>query len=176
MLKEKSPDELAEDGPRGGNRKLVTLKARHGPRTLNGNYINFNFEGEYARLTELHTRDQGLSNPILTLISRVSTLDSQNYTLEIKVCLTQLVQLKAQTYHSNWRMKMKIDNEPKLDFDDVLIVPQRSSVGSRRDVNLKRKFKFYHSQKQWYGTPIMASNMVATGTFSMSAELMKYGI
>ena len=63
MLKEKSPDELAEDGPRGGNRKLVTLKARHGPRTLNGNYINFNFEGEYARLTELHTRDQGLSNP-----------------------------------------------------------------------------------------------------------------
>jgi hypothetical protein len=61
MLKEKSPDELAEDGPRGGNRKLV--KARHGPRTLNGNYINFNFEGEYARLTELHTRDQGLSNP-----------------------------------------------------------------------------------------------------------------
>lgn len=63
MLKEKSPDELAEDGPRGGNRKLVTLKARHGPRTLNGNYINFRFEGEYARLTELHTRDQGLSNP-----------------------------------------------------------------------------------------------------------------
>jgi len=55
------------------------------------------------------------------------------------------VQSKAQTYHSNWRMKMKIDNEPKLDFDDVLIVPQRSSVGSRRDVNLKRKFKFYHS-------------------------------
>ena len=63
MLKEKSPDELAEDGPRGGNRKLVTLKARHGPRTLNGNYINFRFEGEYARLTELHTRDQGLTNP-----------------------------------------------------------------------------------------------------------------
>ena len=63
MLKEKSPDELAEDGPRGGNRKLVTLKARHGPRTLNGNYINFRFEGEYARLTELHTRDQGLANP-----------------------------------------------------------------------------------------------------------------
>ena len=63
MLKEKSPDELAEDGPRGGNRKLVTLKARHGPRTLNGNYINFRFEGEYARLTELHTRDQGLVNP-----------------------------------------------------------------------------------------------------------------
>ena len=71
---------------------------------------------------------------------------------------------------------MKINSEPKLDFDDVLIVPQRSSIGSRRDVNLKRKFKFYHSQKQWYGTPIMASNMVATGTFSMSAELMKYGM
>lgn len=71
---------------------------------------------------------------------------------------------------------MKIDNEPKLDFDDVLIVPQRSSVSSRKDVNLKRKFQFYHSSKQWYGTPIVASNMVATGTFSMSAELMKYGM
>lgn len=66
---------------------------------------------------------------------------------------------------------MKIDNSPKLDFDDVLLVPQRSQAASRKEVDLKRRFSFYHSPKEWHGVPIMAANMDTTGTFAMGASL-----
>ena len=70
---------------------------------------------------------------------------------------------------------MNIDNEIKLDFDDVLLVPQRSTISSRQQVELSRRFKFYHSPKDWHGLPLMAANMDATGTFQMGAALSKYG-
>lgn len=70
---------------------------------------------------------------------------------------------------------MKIDNEIKLDFDDVLLVPQRSQVASRRDVDLNRTFKFYHSPKSWTGIPIMVANMDTTGTYNMGTILSKHG-
>ena len=54
---------------------------------------------------------------------------------------------------------MKIENDIKLDFDDVLLVPQRSAAASRKQVELNRTFKFYHSSKQWHGIPIIAANM-----------------
>lgn len=57
-LKEKSAEELAEDGPRAGTHKVINLKARHGPGLKGGNYINFNMQGEYAKLIELRTRDE----------------------------------------------------------------------------------------------------------------------
>ena len=60
---------------------------------------------------------------------------------------------------------LKIDNDVKLDFDDVLLVPQRSKAASRKEVDLIRTFKFYHSDKQWRGVPIIAANMDTTGTF-----------
>jgi len=63
---------------------------------------------------------------------------------------------------------MKIIEETKLDFDDVLLVPSRSNTASRRDVELSRGFKFFHSTKDWNGTPIMASNMDSTGTIKMA--------
>ena len=66
---------------------------------------------------------------------------------------------------------MKIDPDIKLDFDDVLLVPQRSYAASRKDVNLKRNFKFYWSSQEWHGVPLMASNMDATGTFNMGVSL-----
>jgi GMP reductase len=69
---------------------------------------------------------------------------------------------------------MKIDNDVKLDFDDVLLVPQRSAAASRREVDLKRNFKFYHSPKEWHGVPLMAANMDTTGTFKMGAALSNY--
>jgi len=69
---------------------------------------------------------------------------------------------------------MKINHEPKLDFDDILLVPQRSTVKSRKDVDLKRTFKFYHSRKEWSGLPIMAANMDTTATFAMGASLNNY--
>jgi GMP reductase len=66
---------------------------------------------------------------------------------------------------------MKIVDETKLDFDDILLVPARSPAASRKEVNLKRTYRFFHSPKQWTGLPIMAANMDTTGTFAMGAAL-----
>lgn len=71
---------------------------------------------------------------------------------------------------------MKINNEPKLDFDDVLLVPHRSKTASRSAIKLERKFSFYHSDNLWYGIPIFAANMDTTGTFEMSRTLGKYNL
>ena len=71
---------------------------------------------------------------------------------------------------------MKINNEPKLDFDDVLLVPQRSRTASRKEIKLERKFSFYHSDKQWDGIPVFAANMDTTGTVGMSNALSKYNM
>jgi len=66
---------------------------------------------------------------------------------------------------------MKIVEETKLDFDDILLVPARSPAASRKEVNLKRTYKFFHSRKQWTGLPIMAANTDTTGIFAMGAAL-----
>jgi replicative DNA helicase len=58
IFKEKSAEELAEDGPSAGNRKLVPIVSRHGPGMQDGNYINLNMSGQHALLTELRTRDE----------------------------------------------------------------------------------------------------------------------
>lgn len=50
-------------------------------------------------------------------------------------------------------------NAPKYDFRDVLIVPKTSFIESRRYVNLNAKYKFRYSRKEWYGVPIISSNM-----------------
>ena len=63
IFKLKSAEELAEDGPSSGNRKLVTLKARHGAGLLDGNYINMNMIGSHSQLLELRTRDEVRSSP-----------------------------------------------------------------------------------------------------------------
>lgn len=63
IFKLKSAEELAEDGPNAGNRKLVTLKARHGAGLLDGNYINMNMIGSHSQLIELRTRDEVRSSP-----------------------------------------------------------------------------------------------------------------
>tara|TARA_Y100000590_G_scaffold345698_3_gene395514 strand:- start:5450 stop:6895 length:1446 start_codon:yes stop_codon:yes gene_type:complete len=58
IFKVKSPEELAEDGPNAGNRKLVPVVCRHGPGMEDGNYINMRMLGDHARLDELRTRDE----------------------------------------------------------------------------------------------------------------------
>lgn len=63
IFKLKSAEELAEDGPSSGNRKLVTLKARHGAGLMDGNYINMNMIGSHSQLLELRTRDEVRSSP-----------------------------------------------------------------------------------------------------------------
>ena len=44
---------------------------------------------------------------------------------------------------------MRIEEGIKLDFKDVLFKPKRSSLTSRSDVKLIRKFKFKNSDKTW---------------------------
>ena len=69
---------------------------------------------------------------------------------------------------------MIISEDIKLDFDDVLLVPQRSPHASRSNVKINRKFKFFHSETEWEGVPIMAANMDTVGTFSMANILSNH--
>ena len=80
---------------------------------------------------------------------------------------------------------MLIENEVKLDYSDVLIRPKRSTLGSRKEVDLERGFNFrnYHPNfpeniegKHWRGVPIMAANMDGVGTFTMADTLAKQHI
>jgi GMP reductase len=66
----------------------------------------------------------------------------------------------------------KIINEIKLNFDDVLIVPQRSTLTSRSEIDLERTFKFYHSPRSWTGIPIICANM-SFCSFEIAKELAK---
>ena len=67
----------------------------------------------------------------------------------------------------------KIIDSTKLDFDDVLIVPQRSTLTSRSDIILERTFKFYHSPKTWTGVPIICANM-SFCSFDLAKALAKH--
>jgi GMP reductase len=51
------------------------------------------------------------------------------------------------------------DTNVKLDFKDVLIVPKRSSIVSRKNVDIERSIRFKKVQAKWKGVPIVASNM-----------------
>ena len=71
---------------------------------------------------------------------------------------------------------MRIETDLKLGFKDVMIRPKRSTLSSRAQVSLDRKFTFLHSKYEWEGIPIMAANMDTVGTFEMAKELAKYKI
>jgi len=69
---------------------------------------------------------------------------------------------------------MRIEDEVKLDFKDVLIRPKRSTLSSRKSVDLSRSYKFKHSKFEWTGVPIMASNMDGVGTLQMAHALCQH--
>lgn len=75
---------------------------------------------------------------------------------------------------------MRIEDDSKLDYKDVLIRPKRSTLGSRKDVELFRDFSFRNYQAQneahYHGIPIMASNMDGVGTFAMADALAALGL
>ena len=62
----------------------------------------------------------------------------------------------------------------KLNFDDVLLKPKRSTLTSRASVDLNRTITFRHSSKTFTGIPIMAANMDGVGTFAMAKVLQKF--
>ena len=80
---------------------------------------------------------------------------------------------------------MRIENDVKLDYNNVLIRPKRSVLESRSEVLLNRQFVFRNSEKDiknfdldvdFDGIPIIAANMDGVGTFQMADVLAEYGI
>ena len=78
---------------------------------------------------------------------------------------------------------MRIEEDMKLDYKDVLIRPKRSTLGSRKEVDLERGYTWRNWRPEdmsmemirdidhWRGVPIMASNMDGVGTFEMADKL-----
>ena len=80
---------------------------------------------------------------------------------------------------------MRIDNDIRLDYKDVLIRPKRSVLGSRKEVDLSRKFTFRNylpnfpnntANHHYWGIPIVASNMDGVATFQMADCLAEAGL
>jgi GMP reductase len=71
---------------------------------------------------------------------------------------------------------MQIEDDFKLDFSNVLIRPKRSTLKSRKDVDLVRITKFRNSGRQYVGVPIMSANMDGVGTFEMADALAEQGL
>ena len=68
---------------------------------------------------------------------------------------------------------MRIEEDIKLDYSDVLIRPKRSTLKSRKDVDLNRSFDFKNG-KSWTGVPVVAANMDTTGTLDMAGVLSEH--
>jgi GMP reductase len=79
---------------------------------------------------------------------------------------------------------MRLEEDVKLDYKDVLIRPKRSTLGSRKEVDLERGYTWrnWHpedmsmeqirpDERHWRGIPIMAANMDGVGTFEMADKL-----
>ncbi|MGL4381470.1 MAG: GMP reductase [Vibrio sp.] len=71
---------------------------------------------------------------------------------------------------------MRIEQELKLGFKDVLFRPKRSTLKSRSQVNLTRDITFKHSGRQWSGVPVIAANMDSVGSFAMASALAEHGV
>ena len=71
---------------------------------------------------------------------------------------------------------MRIEEDVKLDYADVLFRPKRSTLSSRKDVELKRTYKFKYSNHQWSGIPIIAANMDGVGEIEVAKNLAKFEI
>jgi GMP reductase len=73
---------------------------------------------------------------------------------------------------------MRIEEDVKLDYKDVLIRPKRSTLKSRSEVSLERKTNFRNyepdydlNEYHYSGLPIMAANMDGVGTMEMADKL-----
>jgi GMP reductase len=69
---------------------------------------------------------------------------------------------------------MRLDQTIHLDYADVLLKPKRSTLSSRKEVDMTRTFTFKNSKESYTCCPIVASNMDGVGTFSMAKVLQEY--
>lgn len=71
---------------------------------------------------------------------------------------------------------MQIIDSVQLDFSDVLIRPRRSTLASRKDVDITREYKFKWCPKVIKGTGIMQANMGTIGNFAVSERMLENGL
>jgi GMP reductase len=71
---------------------------------------------------------------------------------------------------------VRIEQDIKLDYSDVLFRPKRSTLTSRSDVVLEKTYTFRNSKAVYTGIPIMAANMDGVGTFGVAAALLERGL
>ena len=71
---------------------------------------------------------------------------------------------------------MRIINEVKLDYKDVLIQPKRSTLKSRSQVSLKRNYTFRNSANSWTGVPIMAAKWTALVLFKWLVHFQAWAL
>lgn len=70
---------------------------------------------------------------------------------------------------------MRIEEDVKLDFKDVLFRPKRSTLSSRKEVDISREYKMRWSGQTFKGVPVIAANMDGVGTFEMAKAFIKNG-
>ena len=70
---------------------------------------------------------------------------------------------------------MRIEEDIKLDYNNVLLRPKRSILTSRKDAELHRDFTFLNGQ-DYSRIPLIAANMDGVGTFSMADALGRLGL
>ena len=73
-------------------------------------------------------------------------------------------------------VSMRIEQDIKIDFDNVLLKPKRSELSSRKEVELTRDFVFKYSKITITAIPIIAANMTGIGTFSMNDQLSHFSM
>lgn len=71
---------------------------------------------------------------------------------------------------------MRIEQDVKLDFSDVLLKPKRSTIESRKEIDLTRTFTFKNSRNVWTGVPIISSNMTSVTTKEAALVVMNHGM
>lgn len=70
---------------------------------------------------------------------------------------------------------MRIEEYVKLDFKDVLIRPKRSTLASRKNVDISRELSYKWAKGSFKGVPVIAANMDGVGTFEMARAFIKDG-
>jgi len=71
---------------------------------------------------------------------------------------------------------VRLIQDTKLDFQDVLLVPKRSTIQSRKEINLLRTFKFRYVDWTWTGVPIISSNMTSVTTIEVARVMSERGM
>lgn len=71
---------------------------------------------------------------------------------------------------------MRIEQDLKLEFQDVLLKPKRSTLSSRKEIVLTRHFKFRYAGIDWTGVPIISANMSSVTTLSVAHKMVEHGM